>query len=236
MLRNQMINRTNWMVTVLFFAAFIAMAWPNTPVWAQGKGGGGGSTSGGNATVTWNATTNTLSVIGDSNPNLINITLYDGLAYISGIGYTKINGGDFLSVTLPLENFTLVMDGAAGNDRLWVTVNTVEMTARVRIIGGGGNDWISVVNSNGPRDLATLEVDGGAGDDLVEIAVNGDLLIDGPLTVLAGDGADQVKIGPLVSVTGMATLDGGKRQDQLTLSPELFAVAMVSGFETILFW
>jgi hypothetical protein len=130
------------------------------------------------------------------------------------------------------------MDGAAGNDRLWVSLNTVDMAARLRIVGGGGNDWISVTTPNAPCDLATLEVDGGAGEDLIKIAVNaiGDLWIDGPLTVLAGDGADQVEIGPLVSVTGEATLDGGKRQDQLTLSPGLFAAAMVSSFETVLFW
>jgi len=237
MSKNYKWNCSGWMVLSLSLAALLATTWQATPAWAQGKGGGGGgSTSGGNATAVWDETTNTLSVTGDGNPNLINITLYDGLAYIGGVGYTKINGGDSQKFQFPVADFTLVMDGAAGNDRLWITVITVEMAARLRIVGGGGNDWISVSTSNGPSGLATLEVDGGAGDDLVEIAVNGDLWIDGPLTVLAGDGADQVKIGPLVSVTGVATLDGGKRQDQLTMSPDLFAAAMVSSFETILFW
>ncbi len=239
MSKNYKRNCSGWMVLSLSLAALLATTWQATPAWAQGRGGGGGgggSTSGGNATVTLNATTNTLSVTGDGNPNWINITLYDGLAYISGLGYTKINGGDFLAVEFPAENFTLVMDGAAGNDRLWVSVNAVDMAADLKIVGGGGNDWIEITTPNGPSGLASLDVDGGAGDDLVKVAVNGDLLIEGPLTVLAGDGADQVEIGPVVFVGGVATLDGGKRQDRLTLSQGLFVEAIVTSFETILFW
>jgi len=235
MSRNCKQNFSRWMVLSLSLVAALATTWQATPAWAQGRGGGGGgSTSGGNATVVWDATTNTLSVIGDGNPNLINITLYDGLAYVSGAGYTKINGGDFLAVQFPIDNFTLLMDGASGDDRLWVNVNTVAMAASLQIIGGGGNDWIDVVAGSGPSDLSSLVADGGAGDDLVR--VRGDLWIMGPLTIRGGDGADQVEIEAAVGVDGTTTLDGGKRQDQLTLSPELFAAALVSSFETILFW
>jgi hypothetical protein len=47
------------------------------------------------------------------NANWINITLSDGSANISGVGYTKINGVDFLTVQFPPRRF-YVGDGRGG--------------------------------------------------------------------------------------------------------------------------
>ena len=240
MLKNWKTNGCGSMAVVIPTVVLVVAAWLATPAWAQkGKpgGGGGGSTSGGNATVTLDPLTNTLWVTGDSNRNRILVDLRDGVAYIDGIGVTTINGSSSsLKVTFSPENFTLVLDGKAGNDDLWVNVNAVEMAADVQIIGGDGHDYIAVTTPSGPTGLAALDVVGGAGDDLVTVAVNGELLIEGPLTILAGDGADQVEIGAAVFVDGAKVLDGSKRQDKLTLSADLFLEATVTSFESILFW
>jgi hypothetical protein len=204
--------------------------------WAQ-KGKPGGGTSSNAATATLDPIANTLRISGDGSRNRILVDLRDGVAYLSGFGVTSINGS-LSNVTVPYDpvGFTLILEGNGGNDDLWVNVNAVEMAAAVQVQGGEGHDYIAVTTPIGPSLVAALNCVGGAGDDLIHVAVNGSLWIDSVLSVQAGDGSDQVEVGMDVLVGGSFTLDGGKRTDELSITPELFGFSNVSGFESVLFW
>lgn len=202
--------------------------------WAQ-KGKPGSGTGSNAATATLDPITNTLRIVGDGSRNRILVDLRDGVAYLSGFGVTTINGS-LASVTVHFDpvGFTLILEGNGGNDDLWVNMNAVEMVAAVQIQGGDGHDYIAVTTPNGPSSVASLDCTGGAGDDLITVAVNGSLWIEGGLSVQAGDGSDQVEVGKDVLVGGSSTLDGGKRSDTLSISPELLGVSSVTGFESVL--
>lgn len=204
--------------------------------WAQ-KGKPGGGTSSNAAVATLDPIANTLRISGDGSRNRILVDLRDGVAYVSGFGVTSINGS-LSTVTIHYDSagFTLALEGNGGNDDLWVNVNAVNMAAAVQVQGGDGHDYIAVATPNGPSLVASLDCAGGAGDDLISVAVNGSLWIDSASSVQAGDGSDQVEVGMDVLVGGSFTLDGGKRTDKLSITPGLFGLSNVTGFETVLFW
>lgn len=231
-------QKSNWNRTakLCVICAVACLSLPTEMAWAQ-KGKPGGGTRASAATATLDAISNTLRISGDGSRNRILVDLRDGVAYLSGFGITTINGSlSTVTVYFDSAGFTLIMEGNGGNDDLWVNVNALDMAADIQILGGDGGDYIAVTTPNGPSLASSLDCNGGAGDDLITVAVNGFLWIDDSLRVQAGDGSDQVEIGVDVAVGISSALDGGKRTDKLSISPELYGTSQVAGFESILFW
>ena len=195
----------------------------------------------------------TLYLTGDRFDNDAIVTLYDGSVHVGSLKGTTINGAPSLSLYVDPARLNLVVDGAAGNDQLWINIGTTTMAADVTMRGGDGNDWLYL---GGPGSGAGLlrgnaSIDAGNGDDRVDLTVNvngqvdilggvgadqlnlGTVRIAGNLVIAAGDGNDRVSIADAASVAGTLRLDGGKGRDVITLSSALAADAYFLAFEVI---
>lgn len=198
----------------------------------------------------------TLYLTGDRLDNDAIVTVRDGLVHVGSIKNTTINGAPSLSLNVDSTRLNLVIDGAAGNDQLWVNVGTANMATEVTIRGGDGNDHLAVVpTSNGAGIagilLGSVFIDTGKGDDLVDLGVNvtgnasilggvgadqvslQTVSVAGNLLIATGDGNDRVSIAMGTSVGGTRTLDGGKGRDVITLPSGLAADAVFLAFEDI---
>ena len=140
--------------------------------------------------------TDTLTVFGTDNPDLLEIrsaNVYDGTERIAFGGTSEeltVQGGlgdDQIEMFASFAPITR-LEGQAGDDWLWIRSSThaVEVTA----LGGDGDDRLEATNVHVGT---TLTLDGEAGDDFFvvgsdSVADNGNLgLIRGPVTVIGGD-------------------------------------------------
>lgn len=99
-----------------------------------------------------------------------------------------------------------IIHGDNGNDTI-----TGWFTERSELYGDAGNDRISA------SDRVKI-IDGGAGDDLIEISSDGYATL--PSTVLGGDGNDQFKVGLYIGAT-TAVVSGGAGNDVYLLMPNV---------------
>jgi hypothetical protein len=195
----------------------------------------------------------TLHLTGDRLDNDAIVTVQDGFVHVGSIKNTTINGAASLSLSVDPTRLNLVIDGAAGNDQLWINVNTAQMAADLIIRGGDGNDNLAVVptSTGNARLLGSVSIDAGKGDDVVDvgIGISGNLSIiggvgsdqvhvrgtsvAGNLHIASGDGNDRVSIAAGTSVGGALNFDGGKGRDLIALPSYVAADAVFAAFEDI---
>ncbi len=248
MMRKQM-NRKPWscrtIASVLMVCGLLVLS--SGQALAQKKGGGGGSTNQGNVTVWYDAPSNTLFALGDTNGNKFLVEVRDDRASVIGAATssTTINGvlnGEF-SVPFDPEGFSVVIDGAAGDDEIRLNVATETTLFDALLAGGDGNDILNV-HVNVPSDsigavIGNLSIQGGGGGDKINVAMlfnEMPLFVMGDLTVDGGDGNDEVTLYDRVFVAGGSILNGGAGRDSLKLAVELFAESLVTNFRTVTFW
>ena len=129
--------------------------------------------------------------------------------------------------TATLNNGTVTVTGTAARDVIHVTINDTRLVVdfgfdgtvdaqfqrsqvqRLRVVGGGGDDGMSV-DGSGVGDLPITE-NGGLGNDFVGVIGNiGDFGTgDVPVTLNGNDGNDQF----LAAVPGPVTIQGGAGDD-----------------------
>jgi hypothetical protein len=129
--------------------------------------------------------------------------------------------------TATLQNGTVTVTGTAARDVIHVTLNATRLVVdfgfdgtveaqfrrarvqRLSVVGGGGDDGISV-DGSGVGDLPITE-NGGLGNDFVGVVGNIGDFGDGdvPVTMLGGDGNDDF----LAAAPGPVTIQGGAGDD-----------------------
>ena len=121
-----------------------------------------------------------------------------------------------------------------GNDRIWLNVSddTNVYGVSATISGDDGADEIAVFSdTTSPFQLkGNLSILGGKGDDAISV-LNTD--IGGSLSIYAGDSNDNVEIRHSL-ISGSTTFDGGRGRDTLTTQGYLpWYGAEITGFETM---
>jgi hypothetical protein len=233
-------KRLNVFSYLQYFSAtfFLVVAASITfPMQAQGQGGGKGNNSGpGNVIAWYDEALNTLFVNGDDTYKHILIEIRDTNAGVVALANATINGSSSFSSPITGQNPKLAV--SAGG-LIQINVATDEQVYDVQIDLGAGDDtlWIGL---NIPADqpmasVGDLKIRGGRGNDYIGLPVQ-PLLVTGDLTIEAGDGADEVVLRDPLVVLGTTFLDGGKGNDTLRLSQNLYGQATVRNFRNIYFW
>lgn len=196
-----------------FIAILGVMALFVTPnqAWAQNKGGGG-ITVYGNVVAWYDAEANTLYAIGDTGNNKCYISLSDESVTVSSgpSSGTSINGvvGGYFSATIGSIGFSVVIEGRQGNDTIVVNAGTELSMPQVVIEGGDGDDILNV-HVSVPENVAGAVV--------------------GNLEIRAGKGNDKVNLAMLfydkvLHVAGNLQIDGGDGGDEVTIYDRVLVV------------
>ena len=172
----------------------------------------------GNVTVSFDAGTNTVNIVGDNKANEIVLSgsLGGGTYTIAGVNGTTVNGKS--SVTRPVvgangSNFNVSLGNGDDVVRFGsVAPAFVPFTANsLRVDTGNGDDTVALADAT----LRTggLAVSTGNGDDTVRVEFS-DIL--GGQTINTGNGDDAVSFGNEVNVvTGASQIDAGRGFDTL---------------------
>ena len=173
---------------------------------------------------------NTLSVAGTTGsavsygPTLVNasakpftVPLWD----VKSIFVTLGGGNDSLTIDLPEGGIGGTVDLGAGNDQ-FVAGNSSLGT--IRILGGDGNDYVSLYNTI----ASNLIVETGADQDTISLA---DSRVWGYASIDAGAGNDHVLVNR-TSIYGFAYINGGDGIDDIQGEGNLYASgSYIPGFE-----
>lgn len=216
--------------------AMAATAFCDRTTFAQGKKGGATTTN--NVATAFDTQSNTLYILGDGGNNMISITLLGTNAVVSpGIwGHTSIDGqsSDRSFVTDFSNTLNVVVDSAAGQDRVWITVSVQQLLVNLSLKAGDGSDDIAISPSSfnpGCQLAGGVEVVGGNGDDSIYL---GALNVFGTVAMDTGDGNDSANVHVDATLWSTATFQGGKGRDDLTAPWVILATAIVSGFENVI--
>ncbi|MBR0651508.1 calcium-binding protein [Roseomonas terrae] len=135
--------------------------------------------------------------------------------------------GDFSNIatfggsdTITATGIASTVDGGAGDDRIWFSEHGLS-----RILGGDGNDRISLVGQTPSVTDGSSTIDGGAGNDRISASEAGDSILGGAGedTIVAEGGADTILGGiggdSILGGAGNDSIIGGSGGDTLSGGP-----------------
>lgn len=139
-------------------------------------------------------------------------------------GRVAVEGGsgvDMFFLDAQGQGSQIAFSGGADDDI--ALIQFVGSGARITASGGAGNDAFTIVAveaAAGDADAGYVGIDGGSGNDFVELGTSG-LEVGGEVRINLGSGDDTAVVGEYIGVDALIVANGGAGTDTLTsaLSP-----------------